>query len=140
MFVDASALVAILLRESGHEALVNLLERSPEPLKVSPCVRFEATLGVARGRSTSGRGRDVRIAARAVDEFLREIGAVEIDITPAIGRAAIEAAQRFGKVAGHPARLNFGDCFAYACAAHHGDALLFIGDDFSRTDICPALK
>jgi ribonuclease VapC len=52
-------------------------------------------------------------------------------------RMAREAYRDFGKGSGHPARLNFGDCFAYALAAEKGEPLLFKGDDFSQTDIEP---
>lgn len=55
------------------------------------------------------------------------------------GREAISAFTRFGKGRGHPAQLNMGDCFAYACARTHNVPLLFVGDDFSRTDIPSAL-
>ena len=52
-----------------------------------------------------------------------------------LARAAIAAAARFGRAVGHPADLNFGDCFSYALAATREDALLFIGDDFAETDV-----
>jgi len=56
-------------------------------------------------------------------------------ITAEIGRKAIEAAKRYSKAVGHPAALNFGDCFAYACARAYRVPLFFKGQDFSRTDI-----
>jgi ribonuclease VapC len=52
-------------------------------------------------------------------------------------RVAVEAFQRFGR-GRHPAALNFGDCLAYASAAVAKDTLLFVGDDFAKTDIRPA--
>jgi ribonuclease VapC len=59
-------------------------------------------------------------------------------VTEAQARIAREAYRDFGKGSGHPARLNFGDCFAYALAKVTGEALLFKGDDFAHTDIKPA--
>ena len=70
-----------------------------------------------------------------VDGLLSEVGAKDIHITASIGKAALEAAGRFGKVAGHPARLNMGDCLAYACAKAYHTRLLYVGDDFAQTDL-----
>ncbi|HSI40346.1 MAG TPA: type II toxin-antitoxin system VapC family toxin [Xanthobacteraceae bacterium] len=66
------------------------------------------------------------------------IDAAGIDIltlTPDIGRSALEAFDRYGKGGGHPAQLNMGDCFAYACAKLHNVPLLYKGNDFARTDL-----
>jgi ribonuclease VapC len=60
-------------------------------------------------------------------------------VTEVQARIAREAYRDFGGGSGHPARLNFGDCFAYALARATGEPLLFKGDDFVRTDIAPAL-
>ena len=143
MFVDASAIVAVLLREPGFEAILNVLDNPKEPLRVSPLVRYEAVLAVAKARSRRAPGRlsaeSIRLAADAVDLCLRATGATEVDVTAEIGRSAVEASARFGKVVGHRADLNFGDCFAYACTVANGDALLFVGDDFVHTDLRLAL-
>jgi ribonuclease VapC len=55
-------------------------------------------------------------------------------------RMAVAAFDLYGKGRGHPARLNFGDCMAYAVAKHHDIPLLFKGEDFARTDIVPAVR
>ena len=60
-------------------------------------------------------------------------------VTEAHARIARRAYADFGKASGHPAKLNFGDCFAYALAKAKREPLLFKGDDFSRTDVTPAL-
>lgn len=137
MFVDASAIVAILLGEPGAAELENRLAAATGPLAVSPLVRFEATLALARALSPAGADRARRIgeAQALVDDFLREIAATEIPIDHLVGSAAIDAAARYGKAVSHPADLNFGDCFAYACAATRGLALLYKGEDFARTDL-----
>jgi ribonuclease VapC len=65
-------------------------------------------------------------------------GTRTIPITGKEAETALAAFARYGKGRGHPAKLNLGDCFAYAMAKNHGAALLFTGDDFGRTDIRPA--
>jgi ribonuclease VapC len=75
-------------------------------------------------------------SARAlVDDLIAEIGAAETPITGDVGERAMTAAATYGKAVGHPADLNFGDCFAYACAKSQGAGLIYKGDDFARTDL-----
>jgi len=78
-----------------------------------------------------------------LDRIRRErgISLAEIEpVTEAQARIAREAYRDFGRGSGHPARLNFGDCFAYALARTTGEPLLFKGDDFTHTDVIPALR
>jgi ribonuclease VapC len=139
MFIDASAIVGILNDESDARQLERKLDAATTPLSVSPLAIFEAVMAIARERSAKGARRvDADFIARAeagVLAFVEDIGAREIPITADIGRMAIQAAGRYGKTIGHKAGLNFGDCFAYACAKAQGAPLLFKGDDFSRTDM-----
>jgi ribonuclease VapC len=141
MFIDASAIVAILAGEADADALVDRIERADGPITVSPLVRFEATVSLARARSRSGRrirrpdARLIRRVRKLVDDFLDEIGASEIPIAAEIGDAALDAAARYGKAVGHAADLNFGDCFAYACAKTLRARLLYTGSDFAKTDL-----
>jgi ribonuclease VapC len=137
MFIDASAIVAILIGERDADALLERIEQGVGPRFVSPLVRFEAAVTLARAKSgkqrpPAGLIRDARIL---VDAFIDEVGATEIAISGTIGDRAIEAAATYGKVVGHPADLNFGDCFAYACAKEHKVGLLYKGNDFARTDL-----
>ena len=138
LFLDASAIVAILKGEP--ESAQFLARMDGADLLVSPLARFEAVVSLAvqmargRGEMNAAAG-DMRVAEDLVGDLLREAGANEIDITPAVGKAACEAALRYGKIAGHPARLNMGDCFAYAAARTFGATLLYKGDDFAETDI-----
>ena len=76
-----------------------------------------------------------RGAQRAVDAFVEDLGAEEVAITPEIGRRALDAGATYGKAVGHPADVNFGDCFAYACAKQLGVTLVYKGDDFAQTDL-----
>ena len=79
------------------------------------------------------------IASRRFDDLVKEAQLVIEAVTESQARIAREAYRDFGRGSGHPARLNFGDCFAYALAREMGEPLLFKGDDFSHTDIASAL-
>jgi ribonuclease VapC len=128
MFVDASAIVAIVAREPGHRALAERLERADSP-RTSPLAVFEATLAIGRDHAI-GFPR----ARVLVDRFLERARTEILLIDSVTGQLALDAHGRFGK-GRHPARLNFGDCFAYAMAKQHGVPLLYKGDDFSQTDL-----
>ena len=80
-----------------------------------------------------------RRPSRTRDEFCRDTGLVFEPVTEAQARIARDAYRDFGKGSGHPAQLNFGDCFAYALAKETREPLLFKGQDFSRTDVASAL-
>ncbi|URK85954.1 type II toxin-antitoxin system VapC family toxin (plasmid) [Rhizobium sp. RCAM05350] len=138
MFLDASVIVAIIAREPGWEEIVKRLETADGAFVVSPVVRFEAVLGIARKFQLPDKPKSkqtVAAANAAVTEFLSAIGATEIAVTLEIGSIAIETAMIYGKAAGHPADLNFGDCFSYACAKALNIALAYKGDDFALTDL-----
>jgi ribonuclease VapC len=128
MFVDASAIVAITAREDDGPALSARLDRA-ERVHTSAIALYEATLGLARRRSMS-----VDDAERAINRFIQQTETEIIPITAEIGRDAIRAFERFGR-GRHPARLNMGGCFAYACARALDVPPLFKGDDFPQTDI-----
>ena len=138
-YLDASVIVAILGRENDRDNVLERLEASARPFLVSPPGLFEAVVSLAAKKARdTGKALDADLITSAqvsVAQFLSEIGATEMTITPSIGQAAIDAAKRYGRAVGSPARLNFGDCFAYACAREHGAALLYKGDDFAQTDL-----
>lgn len=140
-FVDASVIVAILKPESDAETWVTRLEQLGGPFFVSPLVRMEAMLAVTRAKAearppaTRSLPEIMIAAAAAVDEFIDALDAHEMPITPAVGAFAKDASIRYGKVAGHPARLNMGDAFAYGCAKSAGLSLLYKGNDFAQTDL-----
>jgi len=128
MFVDASAIIAIISGEDDATALGARLARA-QSVFVSPMVIYEATLGLARRRACSlGDAEDL------VGDFVHETQAVTIPIDDGIAQAAIRAFDLYGK-GRHKADLNMGDCFAYACAKSLNLPVLFKGNDFAHTDI-----
>jgi ribonuclease VapC len=134
MFVDASAFVAVIMREPGFEAIADRLRTCPMPLTSALAV-YEAVLAIARKKDSYD---EVQAAMEAV------LSVAQIEIVPLAEpemQWALTAFLQFGKGRGHPAKLNMGDCFAYAyaCARTHDVPLLFVGNDFSRTDIPSAL-
>lgn len=128
MFVDTSALVAIIDQETDWKDLLARLEQTDIRL-TSPLAIWEAANAMERLRAW---GFDE--AERAVKSFLDAMEISTIDVTAQIGQEALRAARLYGK-GRHPARLNFGDCFAYACAKVLDARLLCRGDDFPQTDI-----
>lgn len=138
MYLDASAIVAIIDREPGFETLLARVHASPTPLLFSPVSRFEAVFALARiqaGKHRSATSQEVDEVAVLVDDFFAQVGAKNLDLTAAIGLGAQQAAQTYGRCVGHPAGLNLGDCFAYACAKAAGVGLIHKGEDFARTDL-----
>ena len=134
MFVDASAIVAILTGEPEADALTDALESAGRPLTSAVAV-FEAVLGLRRKRHAS-----VTEARADVREFLEVAGIRTVSLGPEDADAALVAFARHGKGRGHPAQLNMADCFAYAAAKNNGASLLFKGDDFGKTDIESAIS
>ncbi|AWI88205.1 VapC toxin family PIN domain ribonuclease [Methylobacterium sp. DM1] len=129
MFVDASALIAIVTEEPEGRALTGRLERTGDAI-TSPIVVYEATLGIARKKQGGLK------AARADIEMLLDLARIRlVPITTDDAGRALDAFARYGKGTGHPARLNMGDCFAYAVARNHGVPLLYKGEDFALTDL-----
>jgi ribonuclease VapC len=128
-FVDASVVVAITGQEEGWTALSDRLEECAGRLW-SPISRWESVAGLrSRLRTDASTAHRLVSEFAAMNEFVMvAIGQVEAD-------AALAAYERYGKGSAHPARLNMGDCFAYACAMTNGARLLYKGDDFSHTDL-----
>ena len=125
MIVDASAIVGIILREPGWEDLLAKLAGADSPAVGAPTLAETGLVLTAKlGRRAPG------ILAR----FLQEAELTVIPFGEPQWPAAVEAYARFGK-GRHPASLNFGDCLTYAVARVAGRPLLFVGDDFSKTDL-----
>jgi ribonuclease VapC len=124
--VDTSALMAVLLDEPEADACVAALQ-AEEEIVMSAGTAAEALIVAARRRV----GEEM---ASLIDGLAVSI----VSVTPAAARRIAEAYARWGRGV-HPAGLNFGDCFAYEVAREHGCPLLYVGDDFARTDLPRAL-
>lgn len=128
MFVDASVLTAILSDEPDARPLVARLQQARRRV-TSPLAVWETTVAVARNLDLTIA--DARDAVRA---YLDLAGIQVLSVPPETAEGALDAYDRFGK-GRHPAGLNFGDCFAYACARAYRVPLLYKGNDFPLTDI-----
>ncbi len=125
MIVDASALLAILLDEPDAAKFNRAIADELEDMLISPINFVEAAVRAdQRGEQTSN----------ALDEIIKVSGIKIAAVTAHQTRLARQAYQRFGK-GNHPAKLNLGDCFAYALSKARGEPLLFKGDDFRLTDV-----
>jgi ribonuclease VapC len=128
MTLDSSVLVAIALGAHGHLDLVDRI-LSAAGVRVAAPTLVETSMVLASRRRTA--------AANEVRGLVQELGVTVVPFGEREWHAAVDAFFRFGR-GRHKAALNFGDCLSYATAATANDSLLFIGDDFSHTDITPA--
>ncbi|OHV83424.1 type II toxin-antitoxin system VapC family toxin [Ensifer sp. LCM 4579] len=126
MAVDTSALMAIVLNEQGADACVAALEADGD-LLISAGTVAEALIVAAR-----------RNVGEEMERLIEGLGFEVVSVTPASARRIAHAYQSWGK-GSHPAALNFGDCFAYEVAKEYGCRLLYVGEDFARTDIAGVL-
>lgn len=130
LFVDASALVAMIADEAERDIFLDAVDAADESLwsamscweTVSAMRRIDDRLSVMDARAL------VEAIAALLSLRLVAIGQAELT-------EALDAYQKFGRGSGHPAKLNFGDCFAYACAKVNDAKLLYKGDDFAKTDL-----
>lgn len=126
--MDSSAIVAILWQEEEAADFAMAIEAA-SVCRLSIAGFVEISIVVQRLRAFQTR--------RLFDQMT---GAITLEpVTIEQGRIAADAHRRYGRGSGHPARLNFGDCFSYALAKATGEALLFKGSDFSQTDVAAAL-
>jgi ribonuclease VapC len=131
MFIDASALVSIIAQESDGDELRKKM-RGTKHRYVSGMAIYESVLAIIRlKRKTRAE------VLYEVNQFIKLNDIQFVDFDTTTHEHALEAFERFGK-GNHPAGLNLGDCFAYACAKQIRQPLLFKGDDFTKTDILKA--
>ena len=120
--VDTSALMAIVLNESQADACIAALEADDDIL-ISAGTVAEALIVAAR-----------RNVLAEMESVIDGLGFEVVTVTPAAARRIAQAYEKWGKGV-NPAALNFGGCFAYDAAREHNCKLLFVGDDFSKTDV-----
>jgi ribonuclease VapC len=124
--VDTSALMAIALGEAEADACIRVLETEAEVV-ISAGTVAEALIVAAR-----------RNVGEEMTRMIDGLGLEIVSVTPSSARRVAAAYARWGRGT-HPAGLNFGDCFSYEVAKEHSCPLLFVGDDFSKTDLESAL-
>jgi len=129
MFLDASVIVVNLLEEPEATAFRLILAQSSGNV-TSPLAMFEASTRIAAVRRVS-----IETAYEIVRDFTEEAAIKVVAIDAAVGAAAHACAARYHHMTGHAARLNMGDCFAYASARTSGLKLAYKGNDFVHTDI-----
>ena len=127
MIVDSSVFVAIIRGEAEAEAFVTAIERAPA-VAASTGTLLETSIVLGRDHQP------------ALDRLLDAAHVEAVPFDEPQSRAARQAHLRFGRGSGSPARLNFGDCFAYALAKLRDEPLLFKGEDFTHTDVEPAYR
>lgn len=125
MIVDSSVAAAICLGEPDAAVFIDILEFA-EPMRMSAGTYVEAAAVLDLRRPGS------------FDVFIRGLGLEIVPFDMEQAELARSAYRLFGRGSGHPAGLNFGDCFSYALARHANEPLLFKGQDFSHTDVTPA--
>ena len=130
MIVDTSAFIAILRDEEDAMVFARAIANTATR-RISAATYVETAAVIDASRDP--------IASRRFDDLLHEAQFAIESVTEVQARIAREAYRDFGRGSGHPARLNFGDCFAYALAKAMNEPLLFKGADFTRTDITSAL-
>jgi ribonuclease VapC len=130
MIVDSSAIVAIVRREPEADLFAAAIDRDVGP-RLSAASFLEIAIVIDSRRDPA--------IGRRFDAFLVSAGITIEPVTERQARIAREAYRDYGKGSGHPARLNFGDCLAYALARDLGEPLLFKGTNFAHTDVRSAL-
>lgn len=125
--VDTSALMAVVLNEPEAERIDATLE-SANDIAISAATVAECLIVAA-----------TRQVGSEMQRLIDELGFDVVPVTSAAAQRVARAYERWGKGI-HPAGLNFGDCFAYALAEEHACPLLYVGDDFARTDAIRALS
>lgn len=129
MIVDTSALVAVVIREPGHEQLLAKLTAPATSSAIGTPTVVELGIVLSARLEVDARG--------LVAGLLDHLDIATVPFADAHWRASVEAFRTFGR-GRHPAALNFGDCLTYAVASLADEPLLFVGDDFSQTDLVAA--
>ncbi len=130
MIIDTSVVIAILRSEPEAKSYARVI--------ADAATRRVSAVSFVESAAVIDASRDP-IATRRFDDFITEANISIEPVTEVQARIAREAYRDFGRRSGHPAKLNFGDCFAYALARTSGEPLLFKGNDFVHTDITSAL-
>lgn len=127
MIIDTSALLAIVYNEPEAQAFAHAISLSVGELRISAATLFESSIVVDSNKDP--------VLSRALDDLIKRSHIIVIPFSDDQAVIARAAYRDFGKGSGHPAQLNFGDCFTYALAKATGEPLMCKGNDFAKTDI-----
>ena len=127
MIVDTSAIYAIIKQEDDGAVFQKAMINATGQLRISAGTMLEATVVAARAMEPAVHNQ--------LQELVADLNLEIVDFTAAQAQIAMAAYRKFGRGSGHPARLNFGDCFTYALTKESGEPLLYKGEDFRKTDI-----
>lgn len=125
MVIDSSAVLAVLFDEPGWESINSRIAHDTAPV-MSAVSRVES--GIVIEARLHDRGRVL------LEDYLAQAHVLVVPTDDEQVRLALDAWRRYGR-GRHVAALNFGDCFSYALARVRGDRLLYVGNDFSETDL-----
>lgn len=131
MILDASAVIAILRQEPDAASLGEAVESAPVR-RISAANYVEAAIVIDSERNP--------VASRRLDDLLERAEVEIAAVTPQQAHLAREAYRNFGRGSGHPAKLNFGDCFAYALSVTTAEPLLCKGAEFKKAGLKLALE
>lgn len=126
MIIDSSVVVAIVRGEPEAELFLAAIKADPDAV-MSAGNYLETGIVVDRDGDA--------VLSAGLDLLLSQLGIEIVPVTPEHAKIARQAYRDFGKHSGHPAKLNFGDCFAYALAMERGEPLLYKGDDFQHAGL-----
>lgn len=130
MIVDTSAMIAILTNEEDGLELSRVLDR-PEVVRLSAASYLETSIVIDKHREP--------VLSARLDDLILESEILIEPVTVEQARIARQAYRDYGKGSGHPASLNFGDCFTYALAREKREPVLFKGGDYAHTDLRSAM-
>jgi ribonuclease VapC len=129
MILDSSVLVALVNKEPDRSAIAKTMQQAAE-LHISAASYLETSIVLDKHRNP--------VLSAELDELILDLKIIIEPVTAAQAKIARQAYRDYGKGSGHPANLNFGDCFSYALARDKREPLLYKGDDFVHTDLRPA--
>jgi ribonuclease VapC len=130
MYLDSTAVLALLLDQAEAPELARRIEEAKSPLIISPMSLLEAAVGLS-----NATGAPISKTQELVNEFLTLSKVQVTSITPEIGRRAAQAYEKHGKKASETGKLNMGDAMIYACAKAYRAPLLSTGGRFSGLDL-----
>lgn len=130
MIADSSAIIAILREEPDWLEFAKALD-SADCIRISAASYLETSIVLDKHRDP--------VLSAGLDELIEDANIVVEPFTAEQAKIARQAYRDYGKGSGHPANLNFGDCFSYALARDKREPILYKGDDFGHTDLRPAV-